>query len=35
MTENTTSIAFLTTGGRLGNAMSTYSAMLALRSFVA
>ena len=31
LTTNTTSIAFLTAGGRLGNAMSTYSSMLALR----
>ena len=31
VTENTTSIAFLTAGGRLGNAMSTYAVMLALR----
>ena len=31
LTNNTTSIAFLTAGGRLGNAMSTYSSMLALR----
>merc|ERR1712013_284948 len=29
--ENLTSIAYLSTGGRLGNAMSTYAAMLALR----
>ena len=29
--ENRTSIAYLSTGGRLGNAMSTYAAMLALR----
>ena len=28
---NQTSIAYLSTGGRLGNAMSTYAAMLALR----
>ena len=28
---NMTSIAYLSTGGRLGNAMSTYAAMLALR----
>ena len=28
---NLTSIAYLSTGGRLGNAMSTYAAMLALR----
>ena len=33
LTQNTTSIAFLTAGGRLGNAMSTYSSMLALRYF--
>ena len=33
ITKNTTSIAFLTAGGRLGNAMSTYSTMLALRYF--
>ena len=34
MTNTTTSIAFLTAGGRLGNAMSTYSSMLALRYFL-
>ena len=33
LTNNTASIAFLTAGGRLGNAMSTYSTMLALRYF--
>ena len=33
LTNNTPSLAFLTAGGRLGNAMSTYSTMLALRYF--
>ena len=28
---NTTSIAYLAAGGRLGNSMSTYAAMLAVR----
>ena len=29
--ESLSSVAYLSTGGRLGNAMSTYAAMLALR----
>ena len=29
---NTTSLAYLAAGGRLGNTMSTYAAMLAVRS---